>query len=31
VNEKDRDPRDKEFWEWWDLLTDIQKENLIGK
>ena len=22
---------DLEFWEWWDSLTDLQKEQEIGK
>ena len=26
-----RHPEDKEFWEWWDSLSDLEKENLIGK
>ena len=31
MNEKDRDPRDKEFWEWWDSLTDWEKDQEIGR
>jgi len=26
-----RDKRDKEFWDWWDSLTDYEKEQEIGK
>jgi len=26
-----RDERDKEFWDWWDSLTDEEKEQEIGK
>ena len=26
-----RDQRDKEFWNWWDSLTDLEKEYFIGK
>jgi len=26
-----RDKRDKEFWDWWDSLTDQEKEQEIGK
>jgi len=26
-----KDKRDKEFWDWWDSLTDYEKEQEIGK
>jgi len=26
-----RDSRDKEFWDWWDSLSDLEKEQEIGK
>jgi len=26
-----RDSRDKEFWDWWDSLTDLEKELEIGR
>jgi len=26
-----RDPIDKEFWDWWDSLSDLEKEQEIGK
>ena len=31
IPKKERDPRDKEFWEWWDSLTPQQKEQQIGR
>jgi hypothetical protein len=29
--EPERDLRDKEFWDWWDSLTDLEKDYLIGR
>jgi len=26
-----RDPIDKEFWDWWDSLSDYEKELEIGR
>ena len=26
-----RHPEDEEFWGWWDSLSDLEKDNLIGK
>jgi len=26
-----RDSRDKEFWTWWDSLSDYEKEQEIGR
>jgi hypothetical protein len=29
--EPERDLRDKEFWDWWDSLTDLERELLRGR
>jgi len=26
-----RDPIDKEFWDWWDSLSDYEKDQEIGR
>ena len=31
MDEPERDPIDKEFWDWWDSLSDLEKEYTIGK
>jgi len=28
---KMKDKLDQEFWDWWDNLTDYEKEQVIGK
>ena len=31
IDPKERDINDKEFWEWWDSLTEWEKDQEIGR
>ena len=28
---EDRDPNDKEFWDWWDSLTEWEQDQETGR